>query len=98
MLNGIGVFVMLLMLFMWLGCNWRRRLAGMGALTDISVHVLGQLLLGGAHEGRLAVLFGCVMFNLYLMSYRTLWGYQDGDGFHPGWLNLRRRNGTSQAG
>lgn len=97
MLNGIGVLVMLLMLFMWLGKKWRMRLAGMGFLTDISVHILGQLLLGGAHEGRLAVLFGCVMFNLYLMSYRKLFGYVDMDGFTPGLFN-RRNHGTPEAG
>lgn len=89
MLNGIGVFVMLLMLFMWLGKNWRRRLAGMGALTDIGIHIVCQLLLGGANEGRLAVLFGCVMFNLYLMSYRQLFGYIDSEGFHKGLIARR---------
>lgn len=89
MLNGIGVCIMLMMMFMWVGKPWRRRLAGYGALTDISVHILGQLLLGGAHEGRLAVLFGCVMFNLYLMSYRSMFGYVDGDGFHKGLIGRR---------
>jgi len=90
MLNGIGVFVMLLMLFVWIGQKWRMRLAGYGALTDISVHIIGQLLLGGAHEGRRAVLFGCVFFNLYLMSYRKLWGYVDSSGFHRGLFNWRK--------
>ena len=94
MLNGIAVFVMLMMLFMWLGKKWRQRLVGFGFLTDISVHVLCQFLLGGANEGRLAVLFGCVMFNLFLMTYRKLWGYVDGDGFHPGLFNFRSNNGT----
>jgi hypothetical protein len=94
MLNGIAVFVMLAMLFMWLGKKWRQRLVGMGFLTDISVHVICQFLLGGANEGRLAVLFGCVMFNLYLMTYRKLWGYQafeDGEWTtHRGLFTLRR--------
>jgi len=94
MLNGIAVFVMLTMLFMWCGKKWRQRLAGFGFLTDISVHIIAQTVLGGANEGRLAVLFGCVMFNLSLMSYRKLWGYVDGDGFHKGWLNFRSTNGT----
>lgn len=90
MLNGIAVFVMLTMLFMWAGKKWRQRLAGFGFLTDISVHIIAQALLGGANEGRLAVLFGCVMFNLSLMAYRQLWGYVDSDGFHRGWFNFRR--------
>lgn len=98
MLNGIGVFVMLLMLFTWIGRNWRLRLAGMGALTDISVHIIAQLLLGGAHEGRLAVLFGCVFFNLYLMSYRKLFGYIDSDGFHHGLFNFWRTNVPNNRG
>jgi hypothetical protein len=87
MLNGIAVFVMLLMLFMWLGRNWRQRLVGFGFITDLSVHVLCQFLLGGANEGRLAVLFGCVMFNLFLMSYRKLWGWQ---AFENGEWTLHR--------
>lgn len=93
MLNGIAVFVMLTMLFMWCGKKWRQRLAGMGLFTDISVHIICQLLLGGANEGRLAVLFGCVMFNLSLMSYRKLWGYSsftDGQWvFNRGLFNFR---------
>lgn len=94
MLNGIAVFVMLTMAFMWCGKQWRQRLVGFGLLTDIMVHVLCQALLGGANEGRLAVLFGCVMFNLSLMTYRKIWGYQiytDGEWvFHRGLFNFRR--------
>ena len=82
MINGIAVFIMLGMLFIWCGTKWRKRLAGFGMLTDISVHILMQLFLGGDGEGRLAVLFGCVMFNLSLMAYRKLRGYstiEDGE-------------------
>jgi hypothetical protein len=99
MLNGIAVFVMLTMLFMWCGKKWRQRLAGFGFVTDISVHLICQFLLGGANEGRLAVLFGCVMFNLGLMTYRKLWGYQsisEGEWkTTPGLFNFRRSHGTS---
>lgn len=102
MLNGIAVFVMLLMLFMWAGKQWRQRLVGFGFLTDISVHIIAQLLLGGANEGRLAVLFGCVMFNLHMMTYRKLWGYQsygeEGWEFKRGLFNFRRSNANSQSG
>jgi hypothetical protein len=94
MLNAFAVFVMLAMLFMWVGKKWRQRLVGMGFLTDISVHIICQFLLGGANEGRLAVLFGCVMFNLYLMTYRKLFGYQmfeEGEWkSHRGLFTLRR--------
>ena len=75
MINGIAVFVMLIMLFMWAGTKWRKRLVGFGFLTDISVHILLQAFLGGDGEGRLAVLFGGVMFDLFLMFYRKVWGY-----------------------
>lgn len=95
MFNGIAVFVMLSMLFMWLGTKWRRILAGMGFFTDISVHILLQLFLGGDSEGRLAVLFGGVMFNLFLMTYRKLWGYttfEKGQSiFNPGLFSRRRQ-------
>lgn len=87
MLNAFAVFVMLTMLFMWVGKKWRQRLVGMGFITDITVHIICQAMLGGANEGRLAVLFGCVMFNLSLMTYRKLWGYsafEDGE-----WKNHR---------
>lgn len=92
MLNGIAVFVMLTMFFMWCGPKWRQRIAGFGLVTDISIHILCQLLLGGANEGRLAVLFGCVMFNLSLMTYRKMWGYVDHTGHHPGLFNFRKRH------
>lgn len=99
MLNGFAVFVMLAMLFVWCGTNIRQRLAGFGFFTDISIHLIAQFLLGGAHEGRIAVLFGCVMFNLYLMTYRKLWGYQtftDGEWVkHKGLFNFGRSHGTS---
>lgn len=100
MLNGFAVFVMLTMLFIWCGPKWRQRLAGFGFITDITVHVIAQALLGGAHEGRIAVLFGCVMFNLSLMTYRKLWGYQtfsEGEWVvRNGLFNFRRKaHGTS---
>lgn len=98
MLNGIAVFVMLTMAFMWCGKKWRQRLVGFGLLTDVMVHILCQALLGGANEGRLAVLFGCVMFNLSLMTYRKIWGYQSFDDgqwvFHRGLFNFRSAHGT----
>jgi membrane-associated protease RseP (regulator of RpoE activity) len=90
MLNGIAVFIMLSMMFMWCGSKWRKRLVGFGLLTDITIHVLLQAFLGGDGEGRLAVLFGGVMFNLALMFYRKVRGYssfEDGQWvMHGGWF------------
>lgn len=90
MINGIAVFVMLVMLFMWAGTKWRKRLVGFGFLTDISVHILLQSFLGGDGEGRLAVLFGGVMFNLFLMTYRKVFGYEAFENGkwtpHRGWF------------
>lgn len=90
MINGVAVFVMLCMFFMWFGSKWRKRLAGFGLLTDISIHILLQAFLGGDGEGRLAVLFGGVMFNLALMTYRKFRGYStftNGRWInHPGWF------------
>jgi hypothetical protein len=73
-MGGVSVFVGLLILFMWLGPVWRRRIVGLGAFTDIGVHFILQVLLGGASEGRMAMLFGGVMFNIALMVYRKLRG------------------------
>ena len=90
MFNGLAVFIMLSMMFMWCGSKWRKRLVGFGLLTDISIHILLQAFLGGDGEGRLAVLFGGVMFNLSLMIYRKLRGYStftDGKWvMHKGWF------------
>jgi hypothetical protein len=90
MINGLAVFIMLCMMFMWLGTKWRKRLVGFGLLTDISIHILLQAFLGGDGEGRLAVLFGGVMFNLFLMLYRKVWGYSTIEGgqwvLHRGWF------------
>lgn len=95
MVNGTAVFIMLLMFFMWCGSKWRKRLAGFGLLTDIGIHILLQAFLGGDGEGRLAVLFGGVMFNLSLMMYRKVRGYStftDGHWVdHPGLLYRPKR-------
>jgi hypothetical protein len=89
-MDGLAVWVALSIMFSWLGPKWRKRVVGMGLLTDISVHVILQTLLGGANDGRMAMLFGGVMFNLTLMLYRKLRGYStlsNGEWIeHPGWF------------
>ena len=101
MINGIAVFIALSMFFIWFGKKWRKRVAGMGLFTDISIHIILQCLLGGANDGRLAVLFGGVMFNLALMFYRKTRGYTtytDGQWVEHSGLLYRaksRPNGSS---
>lgn len=89
-MNGLAVWVALCIMFSWLGPVWRKRFVGMGLLADIATHVILQTLLGGANEGRMALLFGGVMFNLTLMIYRKLRGYStrsDGEWVeHSGWF------------
>lgn len=85
MINGIAVFIALCFLFLWLGSTWRKRLAGMGFFTDITIHILLQLFLGGANDGRLAVLLGGVMFNVTMLAYRKLRGYSTFTGGQ--WVN-----------
>jgi hypothetical protein len=68
--GGIAVFVALLMLFLWLPVSLRQSLARFGFFTDISIHIVCQVMLGGDGIGRMSMLFGCVAFNLLLMVYR----------------------------
>ena len=89
-MDGIAVFVALFILYMWLGPVWRKRVAGLGFFTDISVHLVLQIMLGGASEGRMALLFGGVMFNIALLVYRKIRGYStftNGSWVtHSGWF------------
>jgi hypothetical protein len=68
--GGIAVFVALLMLFLWLPTPIKQAVARLGFFTDISIHIVCQLMLGGDGVGRMSMLFGCVAFNLMLMIYR----------------------------
>lgn len=71
-MGGIAVFIALLMLFFWLPIEGRHAVVRAGAITDITVHIILQGLLGGDSYGRLSMLFGGVMFNLFLHLYRKL--------------------------
>lgn len=72
MFNGIAVYLSLMMLFLWAGPKGRIHIARFGMFTDIVVHVAAQLMLGGHGDGRIAVLFGCLMFSFTLMGYRKI--------------------------
>lgn len=102
MMGGLSVFVALLIMFMWLGPVWRRKVAGMGFFTDIGVHIILQLLLGGASDGRMALLFGGVLFNLALVVYRKLRGYStytDGQWInHSGLFNRAQPRPAERSG
>jgi hypothetical protein len=100
-MNGLAVWIALCIMFSWLGSKWRKRIVGMGLLTDISVHILLQVLLGGANDGRMAMLFGGVMFNLTLMLYRKLRGYStlsQGEWVeHSGWFRRVKSRSTESS-
>lgn len=101
-MNGLAVWIGLCIMFSWAGSKWRKRLVGMGMLTDIATHVILQAMLGGASDGRMALLFGGVMFNLTLMLYRKLRGYSnytDGQWVdHPGLLRRVKPRSTECSG
>jgi hypothetical protein len=69
-MGGIAVYVALMMLFLWLPKEGRVFVARMGFFTDITIHFILQVMLGGDGYGRMSMLFGGVMFNLTLMAYR----------------------------
>lgn len=70
MFEGLAVYMSLCLIFIWLGSTWRKHVARYGLITDIVIHGTCQLMLGGAHQGRIAVLFGCLLFSFTLMAYR----------------------------
>lgn len=72
MFDGIAVYLSLVLIFIWLGPVWRRHIARFGLVTDLAVHGTCQLLLGGHNQGRIATLFGCLMFSFTLMAYRKI--------------------------
>ena len=72
MFNGIAVYLSLVLMFIWAGPVWRLTFVRFGMVTDIIVHATCQFLLGGHGDGRIAVLFGCLMFSFTLMAYRKI--------------------------
>jgi hypothetical protein len=69
-MGGIAVYVALLMLFRWCPVSVRHSLARAGFFTDLGVHFILQVMLGGDGYGRMSMLFGGVMFNITLMLYK----------------------------
>ena len=91
MINGIVMFISLLFLASWIPAEWKRRAVGFGFLTDVSVHIILQSLFGGDGDGRIAMLFAGVLFNVAMHAYRKLYGYEKLQNFvwvrHPGALS-----------
>lgn len=76
MVNGIVMFISLLFLASWLPAHYKRRLVGFGFFTDVGVHVVLQSLFGGDGDGRIAMLFAGVLFNVAMHAYRWAFGYE----------------------
>lgn len=72
MTNGIALYISLMLLFFWAGPKGRLWLVKFGMATDILVHVICQWLFGGHNDGRMAILFGCLLFSLSLLIYRRV--------------------------
>lgn len=85
MINGIVMWISFMILWSWIPTNWKRRIVGYGFAADIAVHVILQGLFGGDGEGRIAMLFGGVLINLTLKTYRKIWGCQKltAEGWQP---------------
>lgn len=76
MFNGFTMAFSFLILWAWVPAQWRRRIVGYGFFADISVHVILQSLFGGDGEGRIGMLFGGVLINMFLHGYRRFRGYE----------------------
>ena len=76
MVNGFVMFISLCFLASWIPAHYKRRLVGFGFFTDVAVHVMLQSLFGGDGDGRIAMLFAGVLFNVAMHTYRKLYGYE----------------------
>lgn len=76
MINGIAMFIAVMLLATWIPAHWKRRVVGYGFLADVSVHVVLQGLFGGDSDGRIAMLFGGILINVAMHLYRALAGYE----------------------
>lgn len=76
MFHAFAMYMSVLFLATWLPGHWRRRLVGLGLITDITMHVILQTLFGGDAAGRAAMLFAGLGINITMHLYKHLRGYE----------------------
>ena len=76
MINGLVMWVSFMFLMSWVPAQWKRRIVGYGFISDVSVHVVLQVVFGGDAAGRVSMLFAGVLINASMHLYRRLAGYE----------------------
>lgn len=76
MSTAITMYIAVLLLTSWLPAHWKRRIVGMGLISDISVHVILQSMFGGDANGRAGLLLAGVLINVTMHAYRGFAGYE----------------------
>ena len=74
--TAITMFIAFLFLAAWLSPATKRKLVGLGLLTDITCHVILQTMFGGDANGRAGLLLAGVLINVSMHTYRKLYGYE----------------------
>lgn len=74
--TAITMFIAFLFLASWLSPATKRKLVGLGLLTDITCHVILQTMFGGDANGRAGLLLAGVLINASLHTYRKLYGWE----------------------
>lgn len=73
---ALAMYIAFLLLCRWVPSHWKRRCVGYGLVTDISVHVVLQMMFGGDADGRVGLLLAGVLINITMHGYRSLFGYE----------------------
>lgn len=76
MLNGIAMWIAFCFLTSWISAQTKRRVVGYGLITDISTHVVLQLMFGADSDGRIAMLFAGLLINATMHGYRKMYGWE----------------------
>ena len=76
MFMGIAMWISICFIATWLSPQTRRRIVGFGLLADIATHAILQTLFSGTGEERVGMLFGGILVNLTMHTYRWLQGYE----------------------
>lgn len=74
--TAITMFIAFLFLASWLSPKAKRKLVGMGLVTDITCHVILQTMFGGDANGRAGLLLAGVLINVSMHTYRKLYGWE----------------------
>lgn len=76
MFMGISMFIAVMFLASWLSPKTKRKLVGMGLVTDITVHALLQSMFAGTGEERVGMLIAGIFINISMHTYKKLYGYE----------------------